>query len=164
VDELRTLFDDEKVPARVKDAASMPAKFPEEFFTSPLEYRPAAGAVEIFVSPLQPSDFLLEILAATRAAEWEEVIVLIGHGHWVSPKKELSFSAFPRWSQLHRQFFAQFCVLDGEAVASGEDGIALFERIRYRRYGATIFVYAFDLIALNGDDLRREPLDRSYPC
>jgi bifunctional non-homologous end joining protein LigD len=33
-----------------------------------------------------------------------------------------------------------------------------FDRIRYRRHDASVFLYAFDLIALNGDDLRREPL------
>ena len=32
-------------------------------------------------------------------------------------------------------------------------------RIRYRRHDAGVFLYAFDLIELNGDDLRREPLD-----
>ena len=49
------------------------------------------------------------------------------------------------------------CILDGEAVACGEDGIALFERIRYQRHDGSVFLYAFDLIELNGDDLRREP-------
>jgi bifunctional non-homologous end joining protein LigD len=52
------------------------------------------------------------------------------------------------------------CIIDGEAVACGEDGIALFERIRYRRHDASVFMWAFDLIELNGDDLRREPLER----
>ena len=50
------------------------------------------------------------------------------------------------------------CILDGEAVACGEDGIANFDRIRYRRHDADVFLYAFDLIELDGDDLRREPL------
>ena len=34
-----------------------------------------------------------------------------------------------------------------------------FDRIRYRRYDASVFLYAFDLIELDGDDLRREPLE-----
>ena len=34
-----------------------------------------------------------------------------------------------------------------------------FDRIRYRRHDASVFLYAFDLIELDGDDLRREPLD-----
>jgi bifunctional non-homologous end joining protein LigD len=50
------------------------------------------------------------------------------------------------------------CIIDGEAVACGDDGISLFNRIRYRRHDATVFLYAFDLIELDGDDLRREPL------
>jgi ATP-dependent DNA ligase len=47
----------------------------------------------------------------------------------------------------------------GRAVACGEDGIALFERIRYRRHDASAFMWAFDIIELNGDDLRRAPLE-----
>jgi bifunctional non-homologous end joining protein LigD len=45
-------------------------------------------------------------------------------------------------------------------VACGEDGIAQFDRIRYRHYDASVFMWAFDLIELNGEDLRREPLER----
>jgi hypothetical protein len=43
------------------------------------------------------------------------------------------------------------CILAGEAVACGDDGIALFERIRYRRYDASVFMWAFDIIELNRD-------------
>jgi ATP-dependent DNA ligase len=50
------------------------------------------------------------------------------------------------------------CIIDGEAVACGEDGIASFDRIRYRHHDASVFLYAFDLVELDGDDLRREPL------
>jgi bifunctional non-homologous end joining protein LigD len=46
------------------------------------------------------------------------------------------------------------CIIDGN------DGIALFERIRYRRHDDTVFMWAFDLIELNSDDLRRERLER----
>ena len=47
------------------------------------------------------------------------------------------------------------CIIDGEAVACDDEGIASFERTCYRHQ--TVFLYAFDLIELNGDDLRREP-------
>jgi ATP-dependent DNA ligase len=50
------------------------------------------------------------------------------------------------------------CIIDGEAVSCGADGIANFDRIRYRRNDADVFMWAFDLIDLNGDDLRRDPL------
>jgi bifunctional non-homologous end joining protein LigD len=46
------------------------------------------------------------------------------------------------------------CIIDGEVVACDESGIARFNRIRYRSYDSTVFLYAFDLIELNGDDLR----------
>ena len=36
----------------------------------------------------------------------------------------------------------------------------VFERIRYRHHDASVFMWAFDLIERNGDDLRREPLER----
>jgi bifunctional non-homologous end joining protein LigD len=35
----------------------------------------------------------------------------------------------------------------------------VLRRIRYRRYDASVFLYAFDLIELNGDDLRRDSLE-----
>jgi hypothetical protein len=38
------------------------------------------------------------------------------------------------------------------------DGIASFDRIRYRRHDADVFMWASDLVELNGDDLRRDPL------
>jgi bifunctional non-homologous end joining protein LigD len=50
------------------------------------------------------------------------------------------------------------CIIDGEAVACGNDGIASFDRIRYRHHDASVFLYAFDLIELDSDDLRRDPL------
>jgi bifunctional non-homologous end joining protein LigD len=52
------------------------------------------------------------------------------------------------------------CIIEGEAVACGDDGIADFERIRYRRYDHTVFLYAFDLIELNNEDLRRDTLEK----
>ncbi len=50
------------------------------------------------------------------------------------------------------------CIIDGEAVVCDERGIAAFDLIRYRRNDGCVFLYAFDLIELNGDDLRRDPL------
>src|SRR4029077_14982109 len=48
---------------------------------------------------------------------------------------------------------------DGERVRLySRPGLASFERIRYRQHDGDVFLYAFDLIELNGDDLRRDPL------
>jgi bifunctional non-homologous end joining protein LigD len=48
-------------------------------------------------------------------------------------------------------------VIDGEAVACGEDGIASLDRIRYRHHDASVFLYVFNLIELDSGDLRRDP-------
>ena len=51
------------------------------------------------------------------------------------------------------------CIIDGEAVACDENGVASFNLVRYRHHDESIFLYAFDLIELNGDDLRPDPLE-----
>jgi hypothetical protein len=44
----------------------------------------------------------------------------------------------------------------GAVTATADGG---FDRIRYRQHDASVFLYAFDLIELNGDDLRREQIE-----
>ena len=50
------------------------------------------------------------------------------------------------------------CLIDGEAVCCDEDGLAVFQKLRIRRDNA-VFLYAFDLLELDGVDLRREPIE-----
>jgi bifunctional non-homologous end joining protein LigD len=52
------------------------------------------------------------------------------------------------------------CLIDGEAVACDDDGMPCFDRLPYRRADGHVFLYAFGLIELDGDDLRREPIER----
>ena len=65
---------------------------------------------------------------------------------------------FPLIVEALAKLRSRSCIIDGEAVACGDDGIPSFDRIRYRRHDADVFLYAFDLIELNGEDLRRDPL------
>ena len=51
------------------------------------------------------------------------------------------------------------CIIDGEAVACDDNGIASFDLVRHHRANDKIFLYAFDLIELNGDDLPRDPIE-----
>jgi ATP dependent DNA ligase-like protein len=51
------------------------------------------------------------------------------------------------------------CLIDGEAVACDENRLAVFEQLRRERSGNRVFLYAFDLLQLDGEDLRREPLE-----
>src|SRR4051794_29562394 len=51
-------------------------------------------------------------------------------------------------------------VIDGELVVCREDGVSCFESLRSRRHDKAAIVYAFDLIEVDGADLRPEPLIR----
>jgi bifunctional non-homologous end joining protein LigD len=50
------------------------------------------------------------------------------------------------------------CTIDGEAIVCDENGVPSFDLLRDRRRDERVFLYAFDLIELNGEDRRREPL------
>jgi bifunctional non-homologous end joining protein LigD len=39
------------------------------------------------------------------------------------------------------------------------NGMPTFDRIQYRHHDGSVFLYAFDLIELNGDDQRTDPLE-----
>ena len=53
--------------------------------------------------------------------------------------------------------YKQF-VIDGEAVILGVDGISDFNALHSRRHDGEVQLYAFDILALDGDDLRKLPL------
>ena len=53
----------------------------------------------------------------------------------------------------HKQF-----VLDGEAVILGVDGISDFNALHTGKHNHEVQLYAFDLLAMEGDDLRDLPL------
>ncbi len=48
--------------------------------------------------------------------------------------------------------------IDGELVCADEDGIADFARLHSRCHDGEAFLYAFDLLELDGEDLRPLPL------
>ena len=52
------------------------------------------------------------------------------------------------------------CVIDGEAIVVNEDGLAIFDILRYRLRDDAAVLCAFDLIEADGADLRRQPLER----
>ena len=74
------------------------------------------------------------------------------------PGNDLTYR-FPLIVEALAELRSRSCIIDGEAVACDDEGLTNFNRIRYRRHDATVFLYAFDLIELNGDDLRRDPLE-----
>jgi bifunctional non-homologous end joining protein LigD len=51
------------------------------------------------------------------------------------------------------------CLIDGEAIARDQNGLAVFEMIRWRRHDQDVVLCAFDLLELNGQDLRKAPIE-----
>jgi hypothetical protein len=51
------------------------------------------------------------------------------------------------------------CLIDGEAIVTDDKGLAVFELVRRQRHGSAAVLCAFDLIELNGADLRRAPIE-----
>jgi bifunctional non-homologous end joining protein LigD len=54
---------------------------------------------------------------------------------------------------------ARSCVIDGEAIARDQRGLSVFDMIRWRQHDNAVTLCAFDLLELDGEDLRREPIE-----
>jgi bifunctional non-homologous end joining protein LigD len=66
---------------------------------------------------------------------------------------------YPQISEAAGALQLRSFLIDGEAVACDGDGMPSFDRLRYRRADGAVFLFAFDLLEINGQDLRREPLE-----
>jgi ATP-dependent DNA ligase len=56
------------------------------------------------------------------------------------------------------------CQIDGEAIVTNEHGLAVFNLIRGHGTLATAVHCAFDLLELDGEDLRRQPIEVRKAC
>jgi bifunctional non-homologous end joining protein LigD len=54
---------------------------------------------------------------------------------------------------------ARSFLIDGEAIVTNGDGLALFDLMRHKRHGDSAVLCAFDLIELDGEDLRRSSIE-----
>jgi bifunctional non-homologous end joining protein LigD len=54
---------------------------------------------------------------------------------------------------------ASSCLIDGEAIACDAQGLTDFQLLRRRRHDHVVTLCAFDLLELDGRDLRREPIE-----
>jgi bifunctional non-homologous end joining protein LigD len=66
---------------------------------------------------------------------------------------------FPLIAEAAGALRARSFLIDGEAVACDGDGLPVFDWLRYPRQDGRVFLFAFDLLELNGRDMRREPLE-----
>jgi ATP-dependent DNA ligase len=80
------------------------------------------------------------------------VRLLTRNGHDWSPR-------YPQILEAAGALKVRSALIDGEAVACDDDGMPNFDRLRYRRQDARVFLFAFDLLELDGQDLRREPIE-----
>jgi ATP-dependent DNA ligase len=51
------------------------------------------------------------------------------------------------------------CVIDGEAIVCDDSGLAVFDLIRGHGTSARAILCAFDLLEVNGEDIRGEPIE-----
>ena len=68
-------------------------------------------------------------------------------------------SRFPFIAMAVSKLQVRSCLIDGEAVVCDENGLAVFELIRRHDAGERAVLSAFDLLELDGKDLRRRPIE-----
>jgi bifunctional non-homologous end joining protein LigD len=66
---------------------------------------------------------------------------------------------FPLVVEAMNHLTVRSCLIDGEVVCCDERGLAIFSTLRRRRNEPDAFLYAFDLLELDGLDMRREPIE-----
>ena len=66
---------------------------------------------------------------------------------------------FPLVVEAVNHLKVRSCLIDGEVVCCDDRGLAIFSTLRRRRNEPDAFLYAFDLLELDGLDMRREPIE-----
>ncbi len=66
---------------------------------------------------------------------------------------------FPQIAAAVAALPVRSCLIDGEAVVCDEAGLAAFDLISQHRRGASAVLCVFDLLQLDGRDLRRLPIE-----
>jgi bifunctional non-homologous end joining protein LigD len=66
---------------------------------------------------------------------------------------------FPLAVEAVSALSARSFLLDGEAIVTNERRLAVFDLIRHKRHSDDALLIAFDLIELDGEDLRRTPIE-----
>src|SRR2546421_9016281 len=106
-----------------------------------------------FVAPCLPSktdklpsgsDWLHEIIARKTGAQVRL---------YSRPGNDLTYR-FPLIVETLARLRSRSCIIDGEAVSCDDNRVTSFYRVRYRHHDESAFLYAFDLIEINRDDLR----------
>ena len=51
------------------------------------------------------------------------------------------------------------CIVDGEAIVVDQGGLSVFDLLRYRQHDHAVTLCAFDILELDGADLRSRPIE-----
>jgi bifunctional non-homologous end joining protein LigD len=114
------------------------------------EIQPAKLARSL--QPFDHSDWLFELKHdGFRSLAYVED----GHCRLVSRRRN-TYKSFEVLREALSGLTAQSAILDGEIVCLDSNGVSQFKELLYRR-GRAVF-FAFDLVWLNGVDLRQTPL------
>jgi len=73
-------------------------------------------------------------------------------------------SRFPFIAMAIGKLQVRSCLIDGEAIVCDENGLAVFDLIRGHGSKASAVLCAFDLLELDGKDLRRHPIEIRKGC
>jgi bifunctional non-homologous end joining protein LigD len=68
-------------------------------------------------------------------------------------------SRFPKIVDAMKSLPVQSCFIDGEAIVVDERGLSTFELLRSWRHDHAAVLCAFDVIEIDGKDLRRVPIE-----
>ena len=69
-------------------------------------------------------------------------------------------SRFPFIAMAVGKLPVRSCLIDGEAIVCDKDGLAVFDLIRGHRTVASAVHCAFDLLEVNGQDIRNFPIEK----
>jgi bifunctional non-homologous end joining protein LigD len=87
----------------------------------------------------------------------------LGAGHYRAvltfSRQGPAFRAFPFIATAVAELPVKSCLIDGEAIVCDENGLAVFDLIRRHGAGERAVLSAFDLLELDGKDLRRRPIE-----
>ena len=127
-----------------------------------------AAALPPFVEPMMAKfvakpprgDWIYEL----KFDGWRALALKGGSQIRLLSRNQKDFGAkFPEIMDSLAQLDAQDCILDGEIVALDEAGRSSFQLLQAHDIGQErppIFFYAFDLLQLNGHDLKKLPLSQ----
>ena len=68
-------------------------------------------------------------------------------------------SRFPLAAAAVAALLARLFLIDGEAIVTDAKGLAVFDLIRRQRHGSEAVLIGFDLVELEGEDLRGSPIE-----